>query len=291
MMKRLFATLLAPLGTGAFVALLLLERRRPLRRTRENPNRRLVRNAALSALTGAAIQLVFLPAMTATARAVGRRRIGLLQQIPLPETARTALAVILLDYTYYWWHRSLHQIPLLWRFHIVHHADRDMDVSTAIRFHFGEWLLSTPFRLVQTLVVGASERGVAAFEISMVLAIFFHHSNLRLPFAAERRLARWIVTPRLHGIHHSVIQQENSSNFSTLSNLWDRLHGTLRPDVPQQRIEIGLPRYQNEQDVTLGKMLALPFRPDARIPYAGERPLLSFVPLPDHPSPDTGLAT
>lgn len=289
MMKQLFARLLAPLGTGAFIALLLLERRHPLRRTKENANRRLVRNATLSAFTGAAIQLVFLPAMTATARTVARRRIGLLQQIPLPETARTALAVILLDYTYYWWHRSLHQIPLLWRFHIVHHADRDMDVSTAIRFHFGEWLLSTPFRLVQTLLVGASERGVAAFEISMVLAIFFHHSNLRLPFAAERRLARWIVTPRLHGIHHSVIHEENSSNFSTLSALWDRLHGTLRPDVPQQGIDIGLPGYRNKDDVTLGTMLALPFRPDAPVPYAGEHPLLSFVPLPEDPSPKKEL--
>ncbi len=279
-MKRLFAKILTPLGTATFVALLILERRRPLRRARDNANVRLVRNVALSALTGIAIQIAFLPIMTVVAGVAERRRIGLLQRVPMPEPARSLLALLLLDYTYYWWHRLLHQIPLLWRFHIVHHADHDMDVSTALRFHYGEWLLSTPFRAVQTLAVGASQRDVATFELSMMLAVLFHHSNLRLPASLEHSISQAIVTPRMHGIHHSVARMENSSNFSTLSSLWDRLHRTRRDDVRQECIDIGLPGYETAAQMTVGTLLMLPFNSDTAIPYMDACPLLSFVPIP-----------
>lgn len=270
-----------PLGTVAFATLLLLERRRPLRHITSDPNVRLARNVGISAVTGVTLQLVFLPLMSATARLIERRRLGLLQRLPLGDAGRIALSVVLLDYSYYWWHRLLHQIPLLWQFHVVHHADRDMDVSTALRFHFGEWLLSTPYRALTALLLGTPERGIVAFELSMVLAIMFHHSNLRLPFRAERALCTYVVTPRMHGIHHSTIDCETNANFSTLGAMWDRLHRTLRLDVPQDRIAIGLPGYREESSVSFGRMLAMPFEHDEHAHCIHRRPLLSFVPLPE----------
>ena len=161
-----------------------------------------------------------------------------------------------------------HRSPWLYRFHQVHHADLELDVSTAARFHVGEFLASVPWRAAQVAVIGASPRAVAVWQRLTMISVLFHHSNVRLPLALERRLAAVVVTPRLHGIHHSIVQEEQDSNWSSGLTLWDRLHGTLRANVAQDEIEIGVAAYRKPEDVSLGRSLAMPFEPLA----SGRRP-------------------
>jgi sterol desaturase/sphingolipid hydroxylase (fatty acid hydroxylase superfamily) len=167
---------------------------------------------------------------------------------------------VLLDYTLYLWHVLTHRVPLLWRFHLVHHVDLDLDASTALRFHFGEMALSVPYRLLQVALIGADPAAVALWQVLLVASILFHHSNVRLPAGLERVLVRVIVTPRMHGIHHSDFENETHSNWSSLLSAWDYLHGTLVLSVPQAEVAVGVPPYREPRQVTLGKMLALPFR-------------------------------
>src|SRR4029079_14575712 len=125
------------------------------------------------------------------------------------------LAVVLLDYTLYVWHVLTHQVPWLWRVHRVHHADLDLSASTALRFHFAEMIASVPWRLAQIVAIGASPLTLAVWQIVTLLAILFHHANVAVPVAVERWLCHLIVTPRMHGIHHSIIRDEADANWST----------------------------------------------------------------------------
>jgi sterol desaturase/sphingolipid hydroxylase (fatty acid hydroxylase superfamily) len=166
--------------------------------------------------------------------------------------------LLLLDYTMYVWHRLNHRVPLLWRFHLVHHTDLDLDVSTALRFHAGELLLSCGWRAAQVAVIGPSVALVLVFEVVFETATAFHHSNWRLPRALDRALAAVVVTPRMHGVHHSTRQAETNSNWSVLMSCWDRLHRTLRFERPGESLVIGLPAYR--EPLAVRQLLALPFR-------------------------------
>jgi sterol desaturase/sphingolipid hydroxylase (fatty acid hydroxylase superfamily) len=154
----------------------------------------------------------------------------------------------------------MHESSLLWRFHAAHHTDLDLDVSTAARFHIGEYVLSTPYRAAQIILIGASPATAAAFETIIMIAAEFHHSNVRLPHESERQLNSFIVTPRMHAIHHSIIEAETNSNFATVLTLWDVLHGTLKLNVRQDEITIGLASYRDEGELSFAKLLAFPFR-------------------------------
>jgi sterol desaturase/sphingolipid hydroxylase (fatty acid hydroxylase superfamily) len=249
----------ASLIVGAFGLLAWLERRRPLRRAIERKLTRERRNLAVAIVGAAALQLAERPLVERMTMLVERRRWGLLKLARLPAWLETVLAVLLLDYTLYAWHVLTHRVPLLWRFHAVHHVDLDLDASTALRFHFGELLLSVPWRAAQILVIGVSPRAFSIWQKLLFLSIIFHHSNVRLPLNAERALNRLIVTPRMHGIHHSMAPEETNSNWSSGLTAWDWLHKTLRLDVPQEEIEIGVPAYRRPEDVELLKILAMPF--------------------------------
>ena len=183
--------------------------------------------------------------------------------------------VLLLDLTFYAWHLSNHRLPFLWRFHVVHHVDPDLDVSTAFRFHFGEVALSAAFRIVQILVIGASPLTVAIYEIIFQASTLFHHSNVRLPIGVERLLNRVLVTPRMHGIHHSIVQREDLSNFSVVFSWWDRLLHTMRLNIPQQQVVIGLPAYSAAADNRMRALLLLPFHAqrDAFVESNGRQPI------------------
>jgi len=142
---------------------------------------------------------------------------------------------------------------------VVHHVDLDLDASTAIRFHAGEMAISILWRLLQIRFLGISPLGLQLWRALLMGSILFHHSNIRLPIAIERTLNGFVVTPRMHGIHHSVVEGETNSNWSSGLTIWDKLHGTYRNDVPQDQIIIGVPAYQQKQDVGLRSMLSLPF--------------------------------
>jgi len=256
---------------AAFVLLWLFERKRPLRRTVEPRSRRQPRNAAVAALAAATVQLAEVPVVMPLADTVERRRWGLLGRLRNGSVLRTVASLVLLDYTLYLWHVLTHRVPLLWRFHAVHHVDLDLDASTAVRFHFGELALSVPWRAAQVVIIGVSARDLRLWQQSLLVSILFHHSNVRLPAPIERVVSLFVMTPRLHGIHHADAEAIRNSNWSSCLTIWDRLHGTLSTAVPQQAIEIGVEGYENPDQVTLPRILAMPFADSGRRTAASGR--------------------
>jgi sterol desaturase/sphingolipid hydroxylase (fatty acid hydroxylase superfamily) len=240
--------------------MLLVERIAPLRRTVEPKLRRVIRNISTGGISLGVVTLLQAPLLHPVAAWIVRGRIGLLQLVQWPRWIETIIGIVLLDYTLWWWHWATHRIPFVWRFHLVHHVDRDMDTTTALRFHFGELALSIPIRAVQMIAIGVDPQILWLWQTILFASILFHHANVRLPLRLERILVRVIVTPRMHGIHHSTRFAETDSNWSSILSIWDYLHHTIVLDVPQERVVIGVPAYQNPDDVTLGKILLMPFR-------------------------------
>jgi sterol desaturase/sphingolipid hydroxylase (fatty acid hydroxylase superfamily) len=191
----------------------------------ESKPRRLSRNLAIAAISAAALQVAERPVVSPLAALVECRRWGLLQRVLLPPWVEMPLALVLLDYTLYIWHVLMHRVSWLWRFHVVHHIDLDLDTSTALRFHFGELVLSVGWRAGQVMLLGVSPVALSAWQTALFLSVLFHHANVRLPLWLERWLVRFIVTPRMHGIHHSIVQEETNANWSSGLTLWDWLHG------------------------------------------------------------------
>ena len=172
---------------------------------------------------------------------------------------------------FYYWHRVNHTWPWLWRVHNAHHIDPDLDVTTSMRFHGLEILYSSMFRALQVLVIGGPLQMLIAYEICFQLNTFFQHSNVRIPIRVERLLNLLLVTPRMHGIHHSKRFQETNSNWSTVLSVWDRLHGTANLNVPQARIDIGIAGYADPRDNTVIAVLAAPFRKQRDYWMGGDR--------------------
>ena len=202
--RELSGWLAGALVLGTFAAVLWFEIKHPLRQQTQSKLKRDTRNLAMAAMSATAISVVEKPIVRRLSQMVHQRRWGFVKLFKLPVWAEVGSAVALLDYTLYIWHVLTHQMPFLARFHRVHHADLDMDASTAIRFHFGEMILSVPWRAAQVLAIGAAPLSLSTWQTLTTMAIFFHHSNWRLPYGIERWLCRLLVTPRMHGIHHSI---------------------------------------------------------------------------------------
>ncbi len=241
------------------VALFLLEEVIPLRaRTRPRIPRWLV-NFWVTGLAFVAGTFVVKATALKLSFMTDRAGFGLLNMLPIGPNARLVLGFLLMDLTFYYWHRVNHTVPLLWRFHNVHHVDPDVDVSTSFRFHIGEVLYSTPFRAAQVVLIGVSPLTYAFFELVFTVETAFHHSNTRIPVWLERVINKVIVTPRMHGIHHSTVREEDNSNYSVIFRWWDLLHGTLRLNVPQAEVTIGVPGYLTQPDNRVAALVALPF--------------------------------
>ncbi len=265
---------------GEICALLCLESRRPLRRPVESKLRRNARNVGVAAVSALALELAQRPVIGPLAAFVDKRRWGVLNRLRLPVWLKTPSAILLMDYTLYLWHVAIHRLTWLWRFHLPHHVDLDLDVSTALRFHFSELVISVAWRAGQVTLIGVSPSSLSLWQTLLMLSILFHHSNVRLARQTERWLGRFIVTPRMHAIHHSIIRQETDSNWSSGLTLWDWLHGTLKRDDLQAPIVIGVPAYRDAREVTLPKLLAMPFqqqRPTWRLPGSDANGQRSFV--------------
>jgi len=258
-MKNFLKIISVPVALGIFGVLVLLENRRPLRRSVESKLTRNARNLAVAGLSTVVLQLFENPVAAPLTKLVERKNLGLLKIVKMPCWMETILAVVLMDYTLYVWHVLTHHVPFLWRFHLVHHVDLDLDASTALRFHFAEMTVSVVWRAAQILAIGVSPVSFAAWQMFLFPSILFHHSNVRLPKELERKLSRVFVTPRIHGIHHSTVQAETDSNWSSGLTVWDILHGTLKTDASQNEIRIGVPAYQNRKEIVLPKILKMPF--------------------------------
>jgi sterol desaturase/sphingolipid hydroxylase (fatty acid hydroxylase superfamily) len=245
---------------ASFVAIAVLEEMRPLRGRIERKSRHVLRNLAMAAMSSLATGLMQQRLVAPAAETIVRRRQGLLPRLRLPQSLRVAAGVLLLDYSLWIWHWLNHRCLPLWRFHRVHHVDRDLDSWTALRFHFGEMAMAGVVRFLQIRLIGPDPGSLAIWQTLLLPSIFFHHSKIELPEKVERALSWVIVTPRMHAIHHSMVLDETNSNWSSLLSIWDRLHGTFRLDVPQESIAIGVPAYRRPEDVTLPKLIVMPLR-------------------------------
>lgn len=184
------------------------------------------------------------------------------------------LDLLLLDLLIYWWHRANHEIAFLWRFHEVHHRDRFLDVTSAVRFHFGEVILSALARAGVVWLLGFPLLSVLVFEAVLLLASIFHHSNLRLPRGLESLLSRAVITPERHWVHHHAIRRDTDSNYGTVFVVWDRLFGSLNARPRRLDMVIGV---EGRGEQTLLGLLGQPFR---RSPAIG-----SSDPGQEHGSP------
>lgn len=251
---------LAYLVPTVFLLLFVLEQFFPLRKAKSRLRSRLLVNAVVSSLAIAVALTLVRPVGTAVLEFVSEKQWSLASVVSENSLVQVVLAFLLLDLSFYYWHRANHAWPFLWRFHNAHHIDSDLDVSTAVRFHFIEIGFSAAFRALQVTLIGGAPWVFVAYETAFQLNTLFHHSNLRLPIAVERVLVLVLVTPRMHGIHHSTRFHETNSNWSSVLSWWDRLHGTLRLNVPQSAIDIGIPGYSLPGDNTAAAVLGMPFR-------------------------------
>jgi len=198
---------------------------------------------------------------------------GLLGRTGAGAGVTLALGLVALDLWMYVWHRLNHAVPFLWRFHRMHHADPNVDASTAVRFHPGEVLLGTAGRVPIALLLGLSAGHIVIYEAILLPVILFHHSNARVPSWLDRVLSLVIVTPALHRIHHSPVRGETDSNYASVLSLWDRLARTRTAVRGVVKPRYGLSEFDPTRTERLPALLAIPFRRVSRAeaPTAEER--------------------
>lgn len=259
-----------PLSAGViYLLLFVLEQRFPLRSTRRPLWRRVGVNVIITFLALGTAAITVSPTVGYLLGLSPEYQFGLLGQLHLPIWLEFGIAFLLFDWSFYWWHRVNHLIPLLWRFHNVHHVDPDLDVTTAFRFHAVEIGYSSAFRAIQVILIGPAAWMYFMYEFMFLSGTLFHHSNIKLPLRTERLLNKLFVTPRMHGIHHSSVRHETNSNYSTVFSCWDRLHRSLCLNVKQQHIRIGVPGYALPQDNRPMNLLKMPF--NEQRPYWGNQ--------------------
>lgn len=192
------------------------------------------------------------------ALAAGTRDFGLLRWLALPPAVEWALALVLFDLWMYAWHVLNHRSRLLWRFHSVHHTDGALDASSGVRFHAGEIAFSEIARLAVVPLLGMEPAQLLVYEAVVRPIVFFHHSNVRIPESVDRALRAFIVTPRMHWVHHSSWQPETDSNYASGLSLWDHVFGTFRLREDPDTLQLGLEGHAPNE--SLGTLLALPFQ-------------------------------
>ena len=251
---------------GVFLVMAAVEFFWPKRKLIASKGRRWLTNIGISVTAGVLIRLMATAIVPIAAVAVAfyaeDHQIGLLNHAPWPAWVKVAVSLVLLDLAIWAQHLASHKIPVLWRLHKVHHADRDIDVTTAVRFHPIEIGLSMLWKIVVVLVLGAPPLAVFLFEVILNACAMFNHANVALPGWADAILRLVVVTPDMHRVHHSVRRREHDSNYGFNLSLWDRLFRTYtaQPEGGHQGMTIGLNTYQTEEPSKLGWSLVLPFR-------------------------------
>lgn len=244
---------------GGVAVFLLLELRYSYRQNTVSKRARWFANLPLSIVNGVFYHVLFAGSITMLLVATGRNEHGLLNLVSMPFGLRVVLGVLLLDFSIYLWHLLNHVVPLLWRFHRVHHSDMNMDVSTANRFHVGEILLSGLVRLAVIHLFGIPLLSYLVFEVLVNLSIQFHHSSIRVNDRFQRVWALLLVPPFLHRIHHSVKIRERDANYGVILSVWDRVLGTLVTDVDQESIVIGIGSHREFERLGFWRLLMMPF--------------------------------
>ncbi len=255
---------------GIFAAMAAWEVMAPRRPLTTSKARRWAANLSVTVLNTLVGRLLVATSAVAVAAAAVDRGWGLLPLLGWPVVWTGLLAVILFDLILYLQHLLFHAVPVLWRVHMMHHADLDVDVTTGARFHPVEILLSIGIKLAAVALLGAPPGAVLIFEVLLNGTSMFNHSNVRMPGRLDRALRWLVVTPDMHRIHHSVIREETNSNFGFNLPWWDRLLGTYRPNPAkgQLAMTLGLDQFRDPTQLTLLRILLLPF-----VGEAGNYPL------------------
>lgn len=235
--------------------------------------KRWLNNLALTMLNTAAVRLIFPVAAASFAVWISDQGIGLFNLVPLPLWLSVILSIVLLDGLIWFQHKLFHTIPVLWRLHAVHHADRDLDVTSGARFHPLEILLSMVIKFAAIAILGVPAVAVILFEVILSSMALFNHANVALPLSVDRWLRKVVVTPDMHRVHHSIHRYESDSNFGFNLAVWDRLFNTYRaqPKDGHDSMTIGIKSQQEEKHVVwLTGLLALPFRLFSYSPKNGQ---------------------
>ena len=251
---------------GVFLAMALIELAWPKRTLSVAKKKRWLTNLGISVTATALLRLMAMLAVPVAAIAAAfyaqAHRIGLLNNVAWPEWLKIVVALLALDLAIWVQHLASHKVPLFWRLHQVHHADRDIDVTTAVRFHPVEIALSMLWKIVVVVPLGASPLAVFLFEVILNACAMFNHANIALAAWFDGVLRLFVVTPDMHRVHHSVLRREHDSNYGFNLSLWDRLFRTYtaQPEAGHQGMTIGLTPYQSEAPTRFGWSLVLPFR-------------------------------
>ena len=221
--------------------------------------RRWFANLPLSVMNGTIYHLLYTSPIVALVLAVQEKHLGLLNAWLLPGWLKIVAGILILDFSIYLWHLLTHVLPFLWRFHRVHHSDLNMDVTTANRFHLGEFLFTGLIRLAVIYTFGIPLIAYILFEILVNLSVQFHHSSIRVVPWFERAWVLLFVPPFLHRIHHSVQIRERDSNYGVIFSIWDRMLGTLITEVAQEKIVIGIGSHREIERLGFWRLLSMPF--------------------------------
>lgn len=247
---------------GVLIIIALWECVRPKRKLRIDRNIRWFRNLSLVVFNSIATRLILPFTAASIAIYAEKNQIGLLYFLPIPLWLAVILSVMLLDLIIYAQHLASHHVPLFWQFHKIHHIDQDIDVTTGLRFHPVEIIISTLIKCAAVLVIGIPFIAIVMFEIILNATAIFNHGNINLPDKLDKWLRFIIVTPDMHRIHHSITPIETNSNFGFNLPWWDRLFGTYQeqPQKGQLNMDIGLNEYQDINKTRLLDLLAIPFK-------------------------------
>lgn len=243
-----------------YFILFMLERFIPYFQPRQKAVSHSLRNLGLAAINSVVTVILFITILQFVYHWTSSNQIGLLYQLDIPSTYSFFLAFLLIDLWQYLWHRLNHQIPLLWKFHQVHHADKDMDASTALRFHPIEIAYSSLIRAGVFPVMGIQLEHLIIYELIMLPIILWHHSNIRINEFADTLLRIIIVTPHMHRLHHSDIHSETDSNYASVFSFWDRLFRSYTMRSIAHGFNLGLGnKFSIHQWNRLRGMLTIPF--------------------------------
>jgi sterol desaturase/sphingolipid hydroxylase (fatty acid hydroxylase superfamily) len=247
---------------GVFVVMAVWELLAPRRPQAVARNWRWPNNLGVVALDVLLVRVLLPITAVGLALIAEAHGIGLFNMIALPTWASIVISVILLDLAIYLQHVLFHAVPALWRLHRMHHADLEFDVTTGLRFHPIEILLSTGIKLVVVAALGTPAAAVLIFEVLLNATSMFNHSNIRVPAQLDRILRRFVVTPDMHRVHHSILRRETNSNFGFNLPWWDRLLGTYRaqPAAGHDAMTIGIEQFRDPRELALDRMLLQPFR-------------------------------
>ena len=251
-------------GIGGIVFFLALERFFPFRRMTLLPWQRWLINFSLSFCNLLIVDQGFVILLQRTSLFTELFHLDLFGRLGLNSFSRVILTIVILDLAMYVWHRLNHAIPFLWRFHRVHHSDREVDVTTASRFHFGEVTLGAMINYALMLSLGASIWEVRIFKVIFVFMTQLTHSNIRIAKPQEDIFWLVFVSPSMHRIHHSDIRCETDSNYGTIFSVWDRLFRTIVSGVNAKKLHFGLKEFEKPQELTWARLITMPLKPVER---------------------------